>query len=262
MHRWTNRSRSAPWSATGTDGSAARLASRGVELTPGLLDDRDALTAAMRGVRGVFAITTPFESGPDAEIEQGRSILAAGHAATVPHLVFSSVASATQDSGVPHFESKAVIEREIAAGDVPYTILGPTYFFDNALGGRDRILQGVLDLPLPPDRALQQLARPDLGRFAAAVLGSPQTYLGQRIELASDQPTPQQMAQSLGAALGRQVRHDEVPVDRIDDPEMHAMWTFLRGEGYQVDISALHTSHPRVGWTSFATWADTTFGAL
>ena len=43
---------------------------------------------------------------------------------------------------------------------VPYTILGPTYFFDNALGEADRIRSGVLDLPLPGDRQLQQLGRP------------------------------------------------------------------------------------------------------
>jgi len=35
---------------------------------------------------------------------------------------------------------------------VPYTILGPTYFVDNALGGADRIRDGMLELPLRADR--------------------------------------------------------------------------------------------------------------
>lgn len=241
--------------------SARQLQARGVELVRGSLDDRDSLTTAMRGAVSVFAVTTPFESGPEAEIRQGRAILAAAQASKVPHLVFSSVAGATQDSGVPHFESKEVIEREIVAGDVPHTILGPTYFFDNALGGERQIREGVLELPLPPDRPLQQLARADLGRFAAMVLLAPESFAGQRIELASDDPTPTQMAAALEEALGRTVRHDEVSLSTIDNDDMLAMWTFLQDKGYRVDIPALHVTHPGTKWTSFADWAAQTMGA-
>lgn len=42
---------------------------------------------------------------------------------------------------------------------------------------------------------------------------------------------------------------------------MRAMWGFLNGPGYQVDIAALHDGHPDLGWTSFVEWADHTFGA-
>ncbi|MFE2069218.1 uncharacterized protein YbjT (DUF2867 family) [Streptomyces sp. Ag109_O5-1] len=241
--------------------SARRLAARDVEVVGGDLGDRESLASAMRGVAGVFAMTTPFESGPAAEIAQGRAILTAAHEARVPHLVFSSVAGADQDTGVPHFETKAVIERELAAGEVPYTILGPTYFFDNALGDVDRILQGVLDLPLPPDRPLQQLARPDLGEFTAAVFVAPDTFIGQRIELAGDAPTPGEMAATLSTALGRTVRHNEVQLEEIGNDDMRAMWAFLRGHGYRVDVPALHAAHPDLPWTSFADWAVSTFSS-
>ncbi|MGH3854077.1 MAG: hypothetical protein ACRDR6_11385 [Pseudonocardiaceae bacterium] len=40
---------------------------------------------------------------------------------------------------------------------------------------------------------------------------------------------------------------------------MAAMWDFLLGAGYQVDIAALRRDHPRLGWTSFSSWADRTF---
>ncbi|GAA4623772.1 NmrA/HSCARG family protein [Actinoallomurus vinaceus] len=239
--------------------AARRLAVRGVEVIAGSLNDRRSLAAGMTGVSGVFAFTTPFEAGVEAEVAQGRAILAAAGEARVPHLVFSSVAGADQRSGVPHFESKARVEAELRAGEVPYTILGPTYFFDNALGGADRILSGVLDLPLPSDRPLQQLARPDLGAFAAQVLLDPAPYVGQRIELASDAPTPAQMAAALGSALGREVRYERVPLDAISNPDMHAMWAFLNGPGYRVDITTLHAAHPEIAWTSFAGWARRTF---
>lgn len=241
---------------------ARALAAAGADIVTGSLDSRESLTAAMRDVTAVFAMTTPFEGGVEAEIDQGRTIVAAAEQATVPHLVFSSVAGADSSSGVPHFESKTVIEAELAASAVPHTVLGPTYFFDNALGGANRIrTDGVLDLPLPPDRRLQQLDRRDLGAFAAHVLLSPERFAGMRIELASDAPTPADMAAALTDALGAPVRHEQTPLDSIDNPDMHAMWQFLNGPGYQVDLARLHADYPEVKWTSFADWAAGTFGA-
>jgi uncharacterized protein YbjT (DUF2867 family) len=239
--------------------SAVRLARSGVELAKGGFTDRAALAAAMTGAAGAFALTTPFESGPDAELVQGRAILDAAADSRLPHLVFASVAGATAHTGVPHFESKGAVERRLAAGDVPYTIVAPTYFFDNALGGEADIRAGVLALPLPPDRPLQQLDRDDLGRFVAEVLAAPARHAGARIELACDAPTPAAMAAALTDALARPVRHEEVPLTAIDNPDMRAMWRFLGAEGYRADIPALHRDHPGIGWTSFAAWADRTF---
>jgi uncharacterized protein YbjT (DUF2867 family) len=241
--------------------SVRRLSERGVEAVVGSLDDRNALAAAMRDVAGVFALTTPFEAGVDAEVAQGRAIVNAAIDEDVPHLVFSSVAGAHLHTGVPHFESKAIIEAELTASGVPYTIAAPTYFFDNALGGMDRIKAGILDLPLPPNRLLQQLARPDLAAFVAKVLANPKPYLGQRIELASDTATPLQMAQMLSAALGRTVRHEQTPLESIRNPDMHAMWMFLNGPGYRVDLDALHAANPDVRWQSFAEWTRHAFGS-
>ncbi len=236
-----------------------RLTERGVGIMAGSLDDRVGLGAAMQGAAAVFALTTPFEAGADAEVAQGRAILAAADDSQVPHLVFSSVAAADQHTGVPHFDSKAIIENDLAASGLPYTITAPTYFFDNAMGGLDRIYAGVLDLPLPPDRSLQQLARADLGAFAAKVLLDPKAYLGQRVELAGDAATPAQMADTLSTIVGRPVRHDQTPLESIRNPDMHAMWTFLNGPGYRVDIAALHEANPDIAWTSFADWARQAF---
>jgi uncharacterized protein YbjT (DUF2867 family) len=236
-----------------------RLAQRGVEVIVGSLDDPASLGAAMQNVAGAFAMTTPFEAGADAERAQGRAIIAAAADQQIPHLVFSSVAAADQHTGVPHFDSKAAIEKDLAASGLSYTITAPTYFFDNALGGLDRIYAGILDLPLPSDRPLQQLARPDLGAFVAKVLLDPASYVGQRIELAGDAATPAQMADALSAAVDRRVRPEQTPLESIRNPDMYAMWTFLNGPGYRVDIAALRATHPDIAWTSFADWAQRTF---
>jgi uncharacterized protein YbjT (DUF2867 family) len=237
---------------------ARRLGERGVHLVAGSLDDLAALSTAMRGVDAVFAVTTPFEGGVDAEVTQGRAILGAAVDARVPHLVLSSVASADQHTGVPHFESKAIIENELISTGLPYTITAPTYFFDNALGV-DGIDAGVLDLPLPPDRPLQQLARSDLGAFVAKVLLEPKPYVRRRIELASDSVTPRQMSEVLSAALGRPVRHEQTPLESIRNADMHAMWQFLNGPGYRVEVDVLHAQNPDIAWTSFADWVRQTF---
>lgn len=238
---------------------AARLGERGVELVRGSLDDRGALAVAMTNTAGVFAVTTPFEAGEDAEVQQGRAIIGAAADVGVPHLVLSSVASADRNTRVPHFESKAVIEGDLTASGLPATIVAPTYFFDNALGGRGELLDGVLELPLPTDRPLQQLAREDLGQFVAHVLHDPATFAGARIELASDAPSPAEMAAAIGDALGRPVVHRQTSLDAIGNADMHAMWTFLNGEGYRVDIDALHRANPQIEWTSFRDWARRTF---
>jgi uncharacterized protein YbjT (DUF2867 family) len=242
--------------------AAGRLSAAGVQLAAGDFTDQAALTAAMRGAAAAFALTTPFESGPDAELVQGQAIIRAAAEARLPHLVFSSVAGATAGTGIPHFESKAKVEKALAASGIPHTVVAPTYFYDNAIGGYQDLLAGSLQLPLPADHPLQQLDRPDLGSFVELVLRDPRSFAGDRIELAGDAPTPAQMSQALSDALARSVRYREVPVSAVDrgSPDMAAMWEFLRGRGYQADIAALRRNYSAVRWTSFAAWAKRTFG--
>ncbi len=188
---------------------------------------RGSATGATTGVTGAFTLTTPFESGPDAEVSQGQAIFAAARRCRIKHLVFSSVAGASKTTGVPHFDSKHRLEIELAHSDIPYTIVAPSYFFDNALGGEQSIRHGRLEVPMPADRALQQLDREDHGRFVAHVLAHPEEFVGQRIELAS--------------------------------ADMAAMWAFLQQRGYQVDLPTLRENYAGIGWTSFASWAGRLF---
>jgi hypothetical protein len=63
----------------------------------------------------------------------------------------------------------------------------------------------------------------------------------------------------LSVAVGRLVRHQQTPLEPIRNPDMHAMWRFLNGPGYRVDIDALHTANPDIAWTPFVDWAQHTF---
>ncbi|MGV9673422.1 NmrA/HSCARG family protein [Gordonia sp. NPDC003504] len=245
-----------------TSGSerARALADRGVELVVGDIVSGNGLTEAFTGVAGAFALTTPFETGVDAELVQGDAIITAATASALPYLVFSSVASANMNTGVPHFDSKYRVEQRLAATSIPHTIVGPTYFYDNIFGSKDAIDAGLLLMGMPTDQPLQQLSHADLGDFVAALFADPQAHVGQRIDIASDSVTPGQMAAVLSSVLGTEIRAEAYDPERISSPDMRAMFTFLGTTGYSVDIPALHRDFPSIGWQSFAEWAAGAFG--
>jgi len=116
------------------DSAAAQaLAQLGARIVPGSLEDRAALERAMREVDAVFAMSTPFEAGTQAEERQGVTVADAAKAVGLQHLVYTSVASADQKTGIPHFDSKARVEAHIRSLAVPATVLAPAYFMENVV---------------------------------------------------------------------------------------------------------------------------------
>lgn len=237
---------------------AHALEQLGVEVVHGDLRDVSSLVAALDGMDAAFAVTTPFEEGPQAEIEQGLTIIAATRQVELPHLVLSSVASADRSTGVPHFDSKYRIEQALRQESDNWTIVAPTYFYDNMLGDAENLRAGRLVLPLPVDRPLQQVARQDLAAVVAAAVNSRAGHLRRRIEVASDAPSPAHMAAVLTRSLGSPVEAVRTPLDlrRRSSDDMVAMWAFLNEEGYAVDIAALHEAYPEISWTTFDDWAQ------
>src|SRR5688500_14947318 len=71
--------------------AAQGIRSAGAELVSGSMDDGAGLVRAMDGVDAVFAVTTPFEAGMDAEVRQGKNLANAARQ-TGARIVFTSVA--------------------------------------------------------------------------------------------------------------------------------------------------------------------------
>lgn len=232
---------------------AQALAARGVELVRGDLLDEASLRDALHGVPAAFGLTTPFGGEPDAELRQGRALLAAAAAAGLPHLVLASVASARRRTGIPHFEAKAAVEDLLTASGLPHTITAPSYFFENVRGA---VASGadVLPIPLSADRPLQQIALADLGQVIATVLLDPARYAGERIELAGDAITPTGMAAAMADVLGHPVRHERTPLDEVRNPDVRAMYDYLERVGYDVDVAAVRARFPDVRWQTFGEW--------
>src|SRR5262245_21853141 len=64
---------------------AGKLSEAGVEVVKGDLTDPSSLESALRGMQGVFAMSSPFEAGMDAEVKQGISMADAARKAGVQH---------------------------------------------------------------------------------------------------------------------------------------------------------------------------------
>jgi uncharacterized protein YbjT (DUF2867 family) len=229
---------------------ARALEGVGARLVPGDLDDTASVSAALEGMEAAYAVTTPFEGGPGEEVRQGDQIIEAATRTQLPWLIFASVASATT-AGVPHFRSKAQIEQRLLDSSLAWTVVAPSYFYENALGSATAISDGRLPLPLPAKKPLQQVALEDLGALVVAILSRREEHIGERVEVAADSPTPEQMARALG------VKHEQTPLAEVAQrsPDIAAMYAFLARDGYAVDVDALKRRYPEVTWKTFVEWA-------
>ena len=105
---------------------AKSLAKAGATLVTAALEDTGAITKALERATSLFAMTVP-SGGAHVETRQGIVAADAAKAADV-HLVFTSVASANRQTGIPHFDSKYEVEKHIAKIGVRATILAPVLF--------------------------------------------------------------------------------------------------------------------------------------
>ena len=230
---------------------AQALAAAGAEVVTADLADRTSLAPALAGAYGVFSVQNFWlpEVGFEGEIHQGKMLADAAKAAGVQHFVYSSVGAAHRGMGQAHFASKWEIEQHIHSLDLPYTIVRPVAFMDNFNWQRPGITNGALtSWNLRPDKGLQLVAVDDIGAFAALVLANRSDYLGKTIELAGDEMTESQIAETLGSVLGRPVHlvQQQMPEGFTPTAEQIAMFSFFNGQGYDVDIPALRKVYPQL----------------
>lgn len=216
----------------------------GADVVIGDLTDRSSLEKAFQGVKKVFLVTTPFEKGMDAEVAQGVAVADAAKAAGVDHLVFSSVASADKQTGIPHFETKQKIEQHIKRLGIPATVIRPVFFMENfaAPWMLPAIQKGKLVLPLKPDRKLQMVAVKDIGEFVAAAFLNPEKFIGQAIDLAGDEMTIIEALDILSKSRGHKIQYEQLPDEQMESAvgeDMALMYRWFNNKGYQVNIAAL-----------------------
>ena len=239
-----------------TQSAAAQdLRNGGAIALKGDLDDSDSLERAVKDVQSVFLMGTPFEDGTEGEIRRGKLMADIAKENNIEHLLYSSVAKADKNTGIPHFESKYKVEQHIKNLGIPYTIIGPTFFMENLLG--PGLEQGQLDLPLPPYTILQQSALENIAEFSALVLERRKPFLGKRIDIASDEVTGKQAAEILSDKLGQRIRYVSIPLEQVyqANEDMARMYEWYEKVGTGIDIASLRQEYPEVKWLSFKDWA-------
>ena len=239
--------------------AATALAERGVTIVTGDFEDQKSLERAARGVDAVFAMATPFEIGEEAETREGINIVHAAATVGVSHLVYSSVAGADRATGIPHFDSKFEVEKELGRSGVPFTIVAPVFFMENFLADfmASGLAQGSIALALPATRRLQQVALADIARFTALVIERREDFLGKRIDIASDELTLTTAAEAISEASGRHIEYTALPIDTVRqwNEDQARMLEWFDRVGYDADVVGLRSLYPEVNWYRFSVWA-------
>jgi uncharacterized protein YbjT (DUF2867 family) len=236
--------------------AAQELASLGAQLAVADLDDPATIRTAFAGASRVFAMTTMLSGrGTAGETADGVAIADAAKAASVEHLVYSSVGGAERHTGIPHFESKRRVEEHIEKLGIPATFVRPTFFYENLLRQPQESEDGtiVVRLPFADGIPLQMIAVDDIGAVAAAVITDPSRVPAGAVEIAGDELTGSQIAEAFGAQAGQPARYEALPLDAAGDDDQRAMFAwFARLPAYQADRILTAELDPHV--QTFAQW--------
>jgi uncharacterized protein YbjT (DUF2867 family) len=236
--------------------AAQGLAQQGVQVVQGDLDDEASIDKALAGAWGVFGVQNTWEAGVAKEEEQGIRLVNRAKKAGVQHFVYTSVGSAHQKTGIPHFDNKWRVEEALRAAEFPsHVILRPVSFLENlpspmALQG-DKLVFGM-----KPDTKLQMVAVDDIGRFGAAAFKNAKEWNRAEIELAGDSITMQEAAVLLSEGLGQAITFQELPIAAVRgfSEDMALMLEWFERTGYSADIPSLESKWG-IRPTSASEWA-------
>lgn len=234
---------------------ARQLMKYGGELFQGSLDDPDSLMRAMDGAYGVFSVQ-PHSAN---EVRQGVAVIGAAKRQGVSHFVFSSVASADEETGIPHFESKIKVEEHLRSSGLQYTTLRPVFFMENWWRGFGAsIRDGQLQQPLSPTATLQMIAVDDIGSFAALAFEHPDEWKNRTFSLAGDELSMQQIAAAFSRVTAREVKYVQVSWDQFEKNmgrELTVMYHWFEEKGFHFNIEEVRREYPLTH--TFDQWLET-----
>lgn len=206
-----------------------------------------------------YVMATPYEKGAAAETGFGKTGLDGVRAAGVPYVVYSSVSDADRKTGIPHFDSKAEIEGHLQGLGIDHSVVAPVFFSENLMSPwvAPGFAHGVFATGVTADRKLQVISLPEIAEFTALAVEQRHSFRGKRINIASDEPTPIEIARELSEISGRKLAYQQIPLDelRTQNADAARMYEWFNQIGYSVDIPKLKRDYPQVHWRSFREWA-------
>lgn len=87
----------------------------------------------------------------------------------------------------------------------------------------------------------------DIGVFAAMTFENPDEWVGREVDLAGDELTMPEIADTFSLVIGRQVDYFQVPWENLEEQmgeEFTVMYRWFNDRGYEADIAALRGEHP------------------
>ena len=118
---------------------------------------------------------------------------------------------------------------------------------DNHEEKRARISNGELESwGIRQNKSSQLIAADDIGAIAAIAFSDSDQYLGRTLEIAGDELTEAEQAETFSKVIGRPVKLEPArPTDGYEpDEEQIAAIRFFDGEAYTADIAAVRKMHP------------------
>jgi uncharacterized protein YbjT (DUF2867 family) len=236
-----------------------RLASQGIEVVKGNLEDPASLERATCGAYGIYSVQDFWSVGARREVLQGKNLADAARKAGVEHFVYSSVGGAERASGIDHWESKWEIEKYIRKLGLPATMIRPAAFMENYYIDKVEvgILQGKLLDPIRADKPYQTIAADDIGAFVALAFDRPGEFVGTELEIAGSELTNLEAAEVFSRVLGRPVRFQRLPMPLVRialGREFYRMFRWFNRAGFNADIAELRRKFPEVRLHTLEEW--------
>jgi uncharacterized protein YbjT (DUF2867 family) len=240
-----------------SDAARAIAKDAGAELVKAELDDEASILAALKGAWGAFGVQNTWTAGVEGEEAQGHRFAKAARQAGVQHYVYTSVASADRQTGIPHFENKARVEGTIRGLDFPsYAIIRPVFFMSNLtspwfLNG-DKLVSA-----LDPKTVLQMIDVADIGQYGALAFTDAARFKNLEIDIAGDAKTMPETAAILAKALGKPIEYMQIPMSEIrkNSDDFALMLEWFERVGYDADIAG-NAKEYGVKPTSLSEWAS------
>jgi NAD(P)H dehydrogenase (quinone) len=206
----------------------------------GNFEDADALAAATSGVSAIYHICPNVSAN---ELAYARAVAAAALVSGVRRVVFHSVLH-PQIEAMPHHWQKMRAEELLLTFGFDLTILQPTAYMQNILGGwRDILERGVYRIPFPAESRISLVDLNDVAEAAARLL-TEEGHDGATYELAGTVPLSQSaVAAAIGLAVNKPIR---VEVEHADDWEARAEAAGI-GQHERTTLAAMFRYYARHG---------------
>jgi uncharacterized protein YbjT (DUF2867 family) len=183
------------------------------EIVQGNLNNPSTYRKHLEEIDGIFCVLT-FQNGIREEISQGKELANLAKSYNVSHFLYSSVIGADLHTGIPHWESKLMIENHIKQQNLPYTIIRPAALFENFLipAVKKRILKGTLPSPLTKEVIQLFISSSDIGNISSLIFLNPDQNLRKTILLATEEIDQENVARIFSNVLGREIKYQKMPM--------------------------------------------------